>query len=139
MPPPGQGGLPPAPPLLLWDTFGEMQVLYGMADAVFVGGSLAPLGGQNFLEPLAEGVIPCVGPHIKNFLWVGEDIFAENLAVRVASVEALAPALLGRLVPGADPYARHAAREAVRDRFRAWLGPRTGGSLQAARELLRFL
>jgi len=44
----------PAKPgmILLWDTFGELNAAYAEARAVFVGGSLAPLGGQNFLEPL---------------------------------------------------------------------------------------
>ena len=141
-------------PILLWDTFGEMQKLYAMADAVFVGGSLAPLGGQNFLEPLAEGLIPCVGPYIKNFLWVGEDLFDSGLAVRVQWAGGLADALAARLretleVPpsaGAAPvsivtwaHARHSARLAVQERFAAWVAPRTGGSLQAAHELVRFL
>ena len=31
---------------------------YARAQAVFIGGSLAPLGGQNFLEALAQGVAP---------------------------------------------------------------------------------
>ncbi|MFW5837165.1 MAG: 3-deoxy-D-manno-octulosonic acid transferase, partial [Desulfovibrionaceae bacterium] len=43
---------------LLWDGFGELGLAYWLAKAAFVGGSLAPLGGQNFLEPLACGVVP---------------------------------------------------------------------------------
>ena len=56
--------------VILWDTFGELGALYSLADSVFVGGSLAPLGGQNFLEPLAQGIIPCVGTSLGNFAWV---------------------------------------------------------------------
>ncbi len=56
--------------VFVWDTFGDLGKLYGRADIVFVGGSLAPLGGQNFLEPLAHGIIPYVGQHLDNFKWV---------------------------------------------------------------------
>jgi 3-deoxy-D-manno-octulosonic-acid transferase len=132
-----------APPLLLWDTFGDLSLLYAQADSVFVGGSLAPLGGQNFLEPLAAGLIPCVGPQIANFHWVGQDLFTLGLAVTLPGAKDLAPALLERLerVAGTAPAwkeARLAARKEVRTRFQAWLAPHTGGSLQAARLMLRY-
>jgi len=135
-------------PLCLWDSFGELQALYAIADAVFVGGSLAPLGGQNFLEPLAQGIVPLVGPHVENFLWVGEDIFSSGLAVKLHGPEALADALLSALgerkslLPeaGAPEEQWQAARSdaggAVRERFAAWLEPRIGGSTQAARAVL---
>ena len=135
-------------PICLWDKFGELQALYAIADAVFVGGSLAPLGGQNFLEPLAQGVCPLVGPHVENFLWVGEDVFSSGLAVKLAGPEALEDALIsalserGRLLPEAGATteqwraARAEAGAAVRKRFAAWLEPRAGGSAQAARAVL---
>ncbi|MDR2077011.1 MAG: 3-deoxy-D-manno-octulosonic acid transferase [Desulfovibrio sp.] len=131
------------PPLLLWDTFGDLPLLYALADSVFVGGSLAPLGGQNFLEPLAAGVIPCVGPHIANFHWVGEELFTLRLAVSLSSVRDLAPALragIARAAQAAPAWheARLAARREIQARFQAWLLPRTGGSLQAAGILARF-
>jgi 3-deoxy-D-manno-octulosonic-acid transferase len=132
------------PPLLLWDTFGDLPLLYALADGVFVGGSLAPLGGQNFLEPLAAGVVPCVGPHIANFHWAGHGLFSLGLAVSLPSARALAPALLERLarVASSAPAweeARLAARKEIQARFQAWLAPHTGGGLQAARLLARYL
>ena len=44
----------PAAPgtVIIWDTFGELEKAYQHCQAAFVGGSLAPLGGQNFLEAL---------------------------------------------------------------------------------------
>ena len=53
---------PPVAPgtVILWDTFSELTQAYNVARAAFVGGSLAPLGGQNFLEALACGVIPVI-------------------------------------------------------------------------------
>lgn len=131
------------PPVCLWDTFGELQALYGMADAVFVGGSLAPLGGQNFLEPLEQGVCPLVGPHVENFLWVGEDLFRRGLAVRLSGSDALHDGLLASLrerralLPACDApdeawrSARTRAGQSVRERFAGWLEPYTGGSAQA--------
>lgn len=53
-----QEGTIPAGSIVIWDTFGELSQLYQLADAVFVGGSLAPLGGQNFLEPLHSAGFP---------------------------------------------------------------------------------
>jgi len=69
--------------VVLWDTFGELVHAYKYAGAAFVGGSLAPLGGQNFLEALNCGVIPVTGPFWDNFSWVGSEIVNEGL-LRVA-------------------------------------------------------
>jgi 3-deoxy-D-manno-octulosonic-acid transferase len=69
--------------VILWDAFGELVHAYKYAGAAFVGGSLAPLGGQNFLEALNCGVIPVTGPFWDNFSWVGREIADEGL-LRVA-------------------------------------------------------
>ncbi|MDR2160888.1 MAG: 3-deoxy-D-manno-octulosonic acid transferase [Desulfovibrio sp.] len=128
--------------VLLWDTFGDLRLLYSLADSVFVGGSLAPMGGQNFLESLEAGVIPCVGPHTANFHWVGREIFSSGLATLLPTAGDLAPALVERLrsiaaIAPAWQEARLAARMEIRTRFQAWLSPHTGGGLQAARLLAR--
>jgi 3-deoxy-D-manno-octulosonic-acid transferase len=52
---------------LIVDTIGELERLYGLADVVFVGGSLVPHGGQNMLEPAALGRAVLHGPHVENF------------------------------------------------------------------------
>lgn len=69
--------------VILWDTFGELVHAYKYADAAFVGGSLVPLGGQNFLEALTCGITPVIGPSWDNFSWVGREITDEGL-LRVA-------------------------------------------------------
>lgn len=69
--------------VILWDTFGELMPAYRLAQAAFVGGSLAPLGGQNFLEALINGLIPVIGPSWENFAWVGQEIVDAGL-LRVA-------------------------------------------------------
>lgn len=133
--PPGQVARPGR--ALVWDRFGDLPRLYAVADAVFVGGSLGRGGGQNFLEALAAGVVPCVGPSLDNFRWaLGEDdppSLADAGLLRVCS----GPKAVGRYL---EEVCRHVpdrwdgppAREEVRRRFRQWLTPRTGGSRLAA-------
>lgn len=69
--------------VILWDTFGELLNAYRYADAAFLGGSLAPLGGQNFLETLNCGIVPVTGPFWDNFSWIGQGIAEEGL-LRIA-------------------------------------------------------
>ena len=57
----------PDPPVLLLDTIGELATAYHLADAVFVGRSLAPMGGSNPLEPVAAGKPSVIGPHHEHF------------------------------------------------------------------------
>jgi 3-deoxy-D-manno-octulosonic-acid transferase len=51
----------------LGDTLGEMAQYYGMSDAALLGGSFAPLGGQNLIEAAACGCPVLMGPHTFNF------------------------------------------------------------------------
>jgi 3-deoxy-D-manno-octulosonic-acid transferase len=132
--------------VLLWDTFGELPALYAGADAAFVGGSLAPLGGHNFLEALGQGVRPAVGPHVENFAWIGGDIFDSGLARQVPDAAALAAdmaaslttrAALAERQSGDSAAVRRSEAEATRLKFRSWLAPRLGGSAVAAEALIR--
>jgi len=49
------------------DTIGQLQRFYAACDVAFVGGSLVPHGGQNMLEPAAQGRAVIFGPHTANF------------------------------------------------------------------------
>lgn len=71
------------PGIILWDTFGELKTAYAGASVVFVGGSLKPLGGQNFLEPAVFGIPTITGPFYDDFAWVGKELFRQ----RVVSLE----------------------------------------------------
>jgi 3-deoxy-D-manno-octulosonic-acid transferase len=53
--------------VIVLDTVGELAQLYAIADVVFVGGSLVPLGGHNMLEPALRGKPVLFGPHTHNF------------------------------------------------------------------------
>jgi 3-deoxy-D-manno-octulosonic-acid transferase len=62
--------------VVVLDTMGELRSLYAVADAVFVGGSLVPHGGQNVLEPAGLGKAVVTGPHTWNFEEVVEELGA---------------------------------------------------------------
>jgi 3-deoxy-D-manno-octulosonic-acid transferase len=80
--------------IVLWDSMGEMLFAYELARAAFVGGSLKPLGGQNFLEPLAAGLKPVIGPHWSNFAWIGADIIHQKLVLQARDWRQAAEMLL---------------------------------------------
>lgn len=71
----GWGDAPPAttgagdvrPTLWLGDSLGDMPLYYGLADVALLGGSFAPLGGQNLIEAAACGCPVVMGPHTFNF------------------------------------------------------------------------
>ena len=68
--------------ILLLDTIGELAFLYALCDAAFIGGSLIPWGGQNFLEPAFYGKPIFFGPHMDNFQELANR-FIESGAARV--------------------------------------------------------
>ena len=72
------------------DTIGELEAIYGLADLVYVGGSLVPHGGQNMLEPAAQGKPTLFGPYVKNFRQEAALLLDAGGAVRVESTDALA-------------------------------------------------
>lgn len=72
--------------VVLGDTMGEMFAYYAVADVVLMGGAWAPLGGQNFLEPLALGKPTLIGPHTHNFAQVAQDAVEAGVLIRVNNV-----------------------------------------------------
>lgn len=64
---------------VLGDTMGEMFAYYALADAVLMGGTWMPYGGQNFLEPMALGKTTVVGSSVFHF----ETLAKEALAAQV--------------------------------------------------------
>lgn len=61
------GDVPQAADVWLGDSLGEMALYFGMAHTALLGGSFAPLGGQNLIEAAACGVPVFMGPHLFNF------------------------------------------------------------------------
>jgi 3-deoxy-D-manno-octulosonic-acid transferase len=60
-------GGPAGAPVMVLDTIGELARAYRLATVVFVGGSFTARGGQNILEPAAQGRPVLFGPRMENF------------------------------------------------------------------------
>jgi len=70
--------------VLLVDTLGELAMMYAAADVAFVGGSLAPVGGHNLLEPAALGLPVLSGPHQDNNQEIARMLLARGALAMVA-------------------------------------------------------
>jgi 3-deoxy-D-manno-octulosonic-acid transferase len=60
------GDVPAQVRIVVLDTLGELVRFLPSAWAVFVGGTVAPLGGHNVLEPATFGKAVAFGPHTQN-------------------------------------------------------------------------
>ncbi len=67
----------------LGDSMGEMPAYYAAADLALLGGSFAPLGGQNLIEAAACGCPVLMGPHTFNFAEASDLALAAGAAARV--------------------------------------------------------
>lgn len=92
-------GAPGAADIWLGDSLGEMALYFGLADVALLGGSFAPLGGQNLIEAAACGCPVVMGPHLFNFAeaaalaqTAGAAVEVADLAHAVARAQALARA-----------------------------------------------
>jgi 3-deoxy-D-manno-octulosonic-acid transferase len=122
----------PAGRIILWDRFGELHQAYGRARSVFVGGSLAPLGGQNFLEPLVYGIRPVIGPYWDHFAWVGDDIIRQGLVIKTKNWQDAAAVLV-------DQLHRPEPREPVQEAAMQYIRERSGGTRRACDAMLAAL
>lgn len=76
--------------IYLADTLGELGNFYRLADFVFLGGSLLPIGGHNPFEPIRLNCAVITGPHVFNFAEVYENLKSQNACVFVNSADDLA-------------------------------------------------
>ncbi|HVF27227.1 MAG TPA: 3-deoxy-D-manno-octulosonic acid transferase [Pyrinomonadaceae bacterium] len=83
----------------LLDTIGELRAVYSLADIVFVGGSIAPVGGHNVLEPAASARCIVTGPHTSNFRAIVEGFLQQDAVVQLPSVTVSeAPGVLAQTI-----------------------------------------
>jgi 3-deoxy-D-manno-octulosonic-acid transferase len=111
---PGNGA-----PVILLDTMGELASVYAVADVIFVGGSLVPIGGHNVVEPALHAKAVVFGPHMTNFREATALLLRAEAAIQVGDGTELAAAL-GRLL--ADAPARQALGRAAWSAVRAHQG-----------------
>jgi len=71
----------------LGDSLGEMPLYFGASDVALLGGSFAPLGGQNLIEAAACACPVVMGPHTFNFEQAADNAVAERAALRVADID----------------------------------------------------
>jgi 3-deoxy-D-manno-octulosonic-acid transferase len=116
--------------VLIWDRFGDLPRLYASAQAVFVGGSFGQ-GGQNFLESLAGGRVPCIGPSASNFLWAMNSE-GGNISLKQAGLLRTAATPREVIDIMLEQASSPRSQKDVRDAFQSWLAPRLGGSAAAA-------
>jgi 3-deoxy-D-manno-octulosonic-acid transferase len=102
------GGAATTPDVVVCDTMGQLQVLYGLSGVAFVGGSLVAVGGHNPIEAAICAQPVVTGPHTFNFDDVMIAFEAAGALVRVTDAPTLARAISGFLE---DDAARLAAGE----------------------------
>ena len=104
------------PVVLLGDTMGELRKFYSLADVVFVGRTLVPLGGSDPMEVAALGKPIVIGPHTENFQLPVTALHTADAIRIVESVDAL-PSAIGAFLQDEDAAAEIGlrAREVVVD------------------------
>lgn len=120
------------PALILWDTFGELRSAYGHASTVFVGGSLKPLGGQNFIEPTALGIPTTIGPHWDDFTWVGQDIFSQKIVTQCLDWQEVCTTMVSHLNHPID-------KTQLKEKASAYIDQHTGGTQEACRAIIEAM
>jgi len=118
----GPGALAREAQVWLGDSMGEMPAYYACADVALLGGSFAPLGGQNLIEAAACGCPVVMGAHTFNFTQAAERAAAAGAARRCADLdEAVAAACALADSPAERAVASTAAQTyAGQDQGAAW-------------------
>ena len=94
----------------LGDTLGEMPFYYGLSAVALLGGSFAPLGGQNLIEAAACRCPVVMGPHTFNFAQAAQMAQEAGAALEQAD---MAAALDSALALVQDPAALETASSAA--------------------------
>lgn len=84
-------------PVFLLDSVGELSSLFGIADIVFIGGSLVKRGGHNILEPAFFGKPILFGKYMFNFKEIANLFLQKKAAISVDSDRELKKAICGLL------------------------------------------
>src|SRR5262249_12693936 len=97
---------------------------YAVADVIFIGGSLVPVGGHNVVEPALHAKAIVFGPHMTNFRDAAALLIRADAAIQVGDGAALA-ATLERLLRDASarPALGQSAWSAVRAQQGACVKP----------------
>ncbi len=115
------------------DTMGQLRDLYSTADLAVMGGTLAPIGGHNIVEPASAGCAVVIGPHVHLISPLVAGLREAGALVELPAdgspSAALADVLRALL---RDPE----RRRALGRRARAWCAAQRGAAEHAARRLV---
>ncbi len=118
---------------IVLDTFGELAKIYGVGDVAYIGNSLlAPGGGQNLLQPLAQGKPAIYGPYMANFRDLAAMAESAGVGFRVSDADELARKLVSILK---DP----AGRSAISEQARALIRENQGAAARYAEAISAHL
>ncbi len=118
--------------IILWDIFGELKKIYPFAITAFIGGSLKPLGGHNFIESVISGTATVTGPYTDDFNWVGNEIFKKELVKKVKNWKDVSDFMIENLKTPRD------RNDLIRQAER-FMRDKTGGTDIACRKIKEFL
>lgn len=79
--------------VFLVDAMGDAKTFYALADVVFIGGSLVPIGGHNILEAAIFAKPIIVGPYMQNAQSILTDFLKHNALIQTHDSAALVPDL----------------------------------------------
>ena len=80
--------------VVVLDSLGELLGFYHISDYSFVGGSLAPIGGHNVLEPIAMKIPVFTGRYVSNFKSICQALLAAKAIIQVGSADELVDQLV---------------------------------------------
>ncbi len=79
--------------VILGDTMGDLRKFYSLANVVFVGRTLVPMGGSDMMESAAMGKCTIFGPHTFNFKETVKSLLQTEGAIEVKNEKELRQAI----------------------------------------------
>ncbi len=118
--------------VLLIDSTGELRDWYALATVVFIGKSLAAIGGQNPAEAVMLGKPVVFGPRMENFTALASHLVARGAAIRVEDAAGLKEEVAALLHD-------RARRETIAEKSKGALASHQGATRRTAQLLLRLI
>lgn len=115
------------------DRMGTLAPAYASAHVAIAGGTFAPVGGHNIIEPAAVGCVVVLGPHVAHIRSQAASLCASGGAIVLDATAAPSTPLFEALQ---RLQRDRLAREAHGRRAVAWCATHRGGARQAAAIML---
>lgn len=124
---------------VLLDSIGELRSVYPLAELVFVGGSLARVGGHNVLEPALAARAVVTGPHTFNFASVVSALLARDALVQLPQARGEDETIASLSSVVLELLADDARRRAIGERARSVLEENRGATARTLKLLAPVL